>query len=192
MPKKYPVMTEEKVLLKMYGKSVIQRWFRLPSGKVSDFLVWGGSVTPTIVFPLTRNNEVVALRQFRYAPNGGEVVLELPGGVPDGGELDAEIASRELAEETGYIAERIVRLGAPRPFEPAACITSFTPVIALGCEKVGEPKPDENEFLEVVRVPLAEWAGMVSRDIVRDPKTIATTMLALFYLGASIKLPPIR
>ncbi|TSC65034.1 MAG: hypothetical protein G01um101491_59, partial [Parcubacteria group bacterium Gr01-1014_91] len=100
MSKSYPVMTDEKTLLKMYGKSVIQRWFRLPSGKISDFLVWGGSVTPTIVFPLTRDNEVVALKQFRYAPGRGEVTLELPGGVPDGEEQDAEIASRELAEET--------------------------------------------------------------------------------------------
>ncbi|TSC64440.1 MAG: hypothetical protein G01um101491_277, partial [Parcubacteria group bacterium Gr01-1014_91] len=64
-----------------------------------------------------------------------------------------------------------------------------TKVIALGCAKVGEPKPDENEFLEVVLVPLTEWVGMLSNDVVRDPKTIATTMLALFYLGASVGLP---
>lgn len=187
--KTYPEMVKEEVLLKKYGKTVLSREFRLPDGSMSDFVIWGGSVTPSIVFPLTTRNEVVALRHFRYAPGRGEFILELPGGVPDESkELDINIASRELAEETGYVAERVVKLGAPRPFEPAACITSFTPILALGCIRVGEPKPDKTEFFEVVIFPLQEWVDMLYRDEVRDPKTIATTILALHHLGAHIVL----
>ena len=37
----------------------------------------------------------------------------------------------------------------------------------------GEMQPDEDEFVEVVRLPIAEVEKMIERDEIRDAKTVA-------------------
>src|SRR5262245_49723816 len=65
------------------------------------------------VVPITAGGDVVLVKQFRFGSR--EVSLELPGGIVDDGEDPAASAARELEEETGYRAGRIVRLGTYRP-----------------------------------------------------------------------------
>lgn len=68
-----------------------------------------------VVFPfLTRAHEptrVVLIRQFR--PPVGKWVLELPAGLIDAGESAEEAAARELREETGFLATRVLHVGPP-------------------------------------------------------------------------------
>ena len=52
------------------------------------------------IIPLTRDDHVVIIRQFR--PGTARVQIEIPGGMVDPGEAPAAAAARELAEETGY------------------------------------------------------------------------------------------
>ncbi|MBI2983985.1 MAG: NUDIX hydrolase, partial [Chloroflexi bacterium] len=61
------------------------------------------------VLPITRSGEVVMVKQFRFGSQ--EVSLELPGGVVDPGEEPAASVARELEEETGYRAGRVLPLG---------------------------------------------------------------------------------
>ncbi len=176
-----PVLIREQVSRKQWGKVIFERQFRLPSGEVIDYFNWGGTTIPSIIFPVTADLKVVALKQFRYGVN--EVVIEIPGGCPDLGEATEEIARKELEEETGYTAESFVKLGPPLWFEPANCTTPYAPVLALGCRRVSEPKLDKTEFAETVIYPLLEWINKIRSGEVRDCKTITVTFLALLHLN---------
>ena len=58
-----------------------------------------------VILPITDNNEVVFITQYRESVN--KVSMELPAGMIDPGEESIETAKRELEEETGLIANSI-------------------------------------------------------------------------------------
>ena len=181
-----PELIRTEVIIDKYGKQVVGRYFRCPDGQVREFLVWGGTVVPSIILPITGDRKVIAVKQFRYAAN--EFVIELPGGCPDRGEGFEEIAKKELLEETGYVAQAVIRLIESAVwFEPAACWTPYVPLLAIDCEKKKDPCPDASEIIEVVTINLSQWIEMIYRGEVRDSKSIAITMLALPHLGISLK-----
>ena len=107
-------------------------------------------------------------------------MLELPGGVPQGGETDEENARLELLQETGHVPEKIIRL-TPEPiyFDPASWTTAFQPFLAEGCLKIQEQNLDVVEDIEVVRLPLSEWLYLAKGGEMRDAKSIVTTLLAM-------------
>ena len=110
-------------------------------------------------------------------------MIEVPGGCPNVNEDFEETTRRELREETGYEAEKIIRLGSlPLWFEPAATITPFIPMLVLGCNKVAEPNHDADEIMEILLIPFAEWKQMIRDGRIHDAKTIAMTMMAILYL----------
>jgi ADP-ribose pyrophosphatase len=76
----------------------------LPSGHVTqrDIVRHPGAVA---IVPVLGNGRVALIRQYRYA--AGKMLLEIPAGTPEQGELPLECAARELKEETGYEAEEI-------------------------------------------------------------------------------------
>ena len=179
-----PQVVSENVLYEKYGKVVVEKTFLLPNGETIEYLLWGGAIVPSIIFPVVYAEtgvHVLALRHFRYGANA--FVVEVPGGCPKNDENFKQTAQRELLEETGYEAEKIIRLGGSEPiwFEPAACNTPYIPVLALGCMKVGEPKPTADEVVETLLIPFTEWKEMIRDGRVRDGKTITLTMLAILY-----------
>lgn len=95
-----------------------------------------------------------------------------PAGKMDHGPEDAEECGiRELKEETGCTAGRIVPLGAIYP--SPGFLTEVTYLFAALDLTEGEMQPDEDEFVEVVRLPIAEVEKMIERDEIRDAKTVA-------------------
>ena len=122
------------------------------------------------VLPIDREGNVILVRQFRYAFDAE--LLEIPAGKMDHGPEDAaECGKRELKEETGCTAGRFVPLGAMYP--SPGFLTEVTYLFAALDLEEGEMQPDEDEFVEVVRLPIAEVAAMIERDEIRDAKTIA-------------------
>jgi ADP-ribose pyrophosphatase len=61
------------------------------------------------VFALGPHGHVLTVSQYRYAAQ--TVVIELPGGIVDVGELPLATAQRELLEETGFRATHWTSLG---------------------------------------------------------------------------------
>ena len=180
----YPKIVHEEISRRQYGKVIVERRFQLPNGKIINYFNWGGITIPSIVFAITPNKEVIALKQFRYGIN--DVAVELPGGCPSENETAEEIARKELEEETGYRAESFTILGPSIWFDPANCITPFVPILATGCQKVCELKMDETEFIEVILYPLSDWICKIYNGEIRDSKSIALTFLVLPHLGMKL------
>ena len=107
--------------------------------------------------------QVILVEQYRV-PIGG-MCLELPAGLigdeQEGEEIETA-AIRELEEETGYRAERMVPLGKFHA-SPGMSSEGFTLVRAEGLTKVGEGGGVENEEIIVHRVPMAEVEDFVER-----------------------------
>ena len=139
----------------------------LPDGKsaVREVIRHVGAVC---VVPLTEAGEVICVRQYRYA--AGQVMLEIPAGKLDSKQEDRrEAALRELREETGVRCETLTSLGAFYP-APAYSDELIDMYLAEGLS-YGDTNPDEDEFLDVVRVPLRELVDMALRGELPDAKT---------------------
>ena len=142
---------------------------RLPNGKQASREVCE-HVGGVGVLPIDRDGNIILVRQFRY-PFDTET-LEMPAGKMDHGPENAEECGvRELAEETGCTAGRIVPLGAMYP--SPGFLTAVTYLFAALDLTEGETHPDEDEFVETVRLPIAEVERLIAEDRLRDAKTIA-------------------
>ena len=138
----------------------------LPNGKEGkrEIVKHRGGVC---IAPLTENNELIFVRQFRYAY--GEVVLELPAGKLEKGEDPFESGVRELKEETGCTADKYTFLGKlyPSPGYTSEIINIY---LAESLHS-GEQLLDEDEFLGTEKIPLEKAVQMVMNNEIFDSKT---------------------
>ena len=134
-----------------------------------------GGVT---VLPVDENGVCYMVRQFRY-PMGREM-LEAPAGKLEIGEDPAECAVRELSEETGFTAERLVDLGGCCT-SPGFSTEMLHIYLALGLH-AGESHLDEGEFLNVEKHHIKELEKMIMDNEIDDGKTIVAVMKAKKYL----------
>lgn len=123
------------------------------------------------VLPIDNDGNIILVRQYRYP--FGEMVLEMPAGKRDHGPAEDHYGCgvRELKEETGCTADEMVYLGAMYP--SPGILTEVTHLYAARGLRQGEVQPDEDEFLELVRIPIAEVERMIADGELRDAKTIA-------------------
>lgn len=119
------------------------------------------------VAALTDTQELLFVKQFRYPYM--ETVLELPAGKLEYGEDPFAAGKRELLEETGAAAEHYRDLGKLYP-TPGYCGEIIHMYLAENLH-FSEQHLDEDEFLEVRRIPLEEAFQMVMRNEIRDSKT---------------------
>ena len=152
---------------------------RLPNGETSGREVIR-HIGAVCIIPITDDNEVIVERQFRYPVD--EVLTEIPAGKLDFKDEDRlEAAKRELREETGYIADEWTDLGF---FYPAAAYSDekITLYMARGLH-LGERELDEDEFINVVKVPLKDLAEEVMSGKIPDNKTQMAILKAAAILG---------
>ncbi|MBQ2667946.1 MAG: NUDIX hydrolase [Clostridia bacterium] len=119
------------------------------------------------VAALTAQDEILLVRQFRYPYK--EVLLELPAGKLEKGEDPFEAAKREQLEETGTMGREYIALGNLYP-TPGYC----GEIIRMWACRVTENREqhlDEDEFLEVERIPLKKAVEMVLNNEIPDSKT---------------------
>jgi len=119
------------------------------------------------IVALTDDDELLFVRQFRCPY--GEIVTELPAGKLEKGEDPLKAGIRELSEETGAVAQKIVSLGKLYP-TPGYCGEIIHMYLATGLS-FGDQHTDEDEFIDVFRIPLAKAVDMVMADELRDSKT---------------------
>ena len=150
---------------------------RLPNGVEAErevVLHWGA----VGMVALDDEGCVYLVRQYRHAP--GKDLVEIPAGKLNVGEDPLQCARRELMEEIGYGAGEWTKL-ASFYTSPGFSDETLHLFMARGLIP-GKADPDEDEFLEIMRVPLAETLSMVARGKIEDCKTIAGLALARLLL----------
>lgn len=124
------------------------------------------------VAALDENDNLFFVRQFRYPYK--EITLELPAGKLEKGDSVLENGKRELKEETGCEGYSFITLGAMYPS------TGYTDEIihlfACRVKSVGEQSPDEDEFLNIEKIPLNKAVEMVLNNQLPDAKTQITVL----------------
>ena len=147
---------------------------RLPDGaeSVREYVKHIGAVC---ILPLTDDGEVILERQYRYAVR--QILTEIPAGKLDAPDEDPlEAAKRELREETGATERVMIPLG-DYYGSPAILGERIRMFLAKGLT-FGETEFDEDEFLEVFRLPLDEAEAAVLRGEIPDGKTQAAILRA--------------
>ena len=154
----------------IYDGSVVHLYvdqISLPNGKpaVREYVKHVGAVA---VLPLTDQKEVLCVRQYRYAHRC--ILTEIPAGKLDSKDEDhVEAALRELREETGALTQTLTHLGTYRS-TPAILDEKVDLYLAENLT-FGDTDPDEDEFLEIVKIPLSELLEQVMNGEITDGKT---------------------
>jgi ADP-ribose pyrophosphatase len=146
----------------------------LPDGRTTLYGVV--ECAPAVgVLPFLDERTVVLVGQWRYVSRAFR--WEIPTGAVKPGESEETAVQRELAEEAGYAADRLVKLCT---FDTSKSILDETAhLYAAEGLRVVPRTPDETEFIEVRTFPFAEVVRMVERSEIVD----AMTALAVLHAG---------
>ncbi|PEN14557.1 NUDIX hydrolase [Longibacter salinarum] len=161
------------VLLNVYRDKV-----RTPDGE-SSVREWIDHPGASAIVPVFEDGSTILIRQFRYPAR--RTFLEVPAGKIDRPDEDpADVAARELEEETGWKADTFDHLASSYP-----CIGYSNEVIhfflATGLTR-GEQDLSDGEFVDVVQMPIEKAIRLAKNGELRDMKTVT----ALVYAAARL------
>ncbi len=160
---------------------VRQDEIQLPNGKIIDDYFLTVRPEVALIFPITSNQEIVLVRQYRHG--AGEVLLELPAGTFNPDEESPQAAAiRELKEETGYITEKITPLSVlyDNPVKDTNKIHLF---IAENVRKTGRQELDITEEIDVVLIPTEAVMEKIATGEICVAGTVAAIVLGLNFFG---------
>jgi ADP-ribose diphosphatase len=146
---------------------------RLPNGGTTDLEMVRHPGAAAVV-PFVSDDEILMVRQFRYATGG--FILEVPAGTLNPGEPPDACALREVEEEVGHRAAAMQKLGS------IYTTPGFTDeVIHLYVARDLTPVPqrlDFDEVLTVERIPFRRALDLIRSGGIVDAKSICALMLA--------------
>ncbi|MFH1212667.1 MAG: NUDIX hydrolase [Candidatus Neomarinimicrobiota bacterium] len=149
-------------LLKVYRDTV-----RLPGGQTSN-REWIKHPGAAVVIPYLGSGRILLVRQFRYPV--GQVMTELPAGKIDPGESPSATIRREMAEETGFVPQKLNEIGLIH-----TCVSYSDERLylfwATELEKCSAT-PDEDELIETVSLDIADALDLVYQGKITDAKTV--------------------
>ncbi|MCS6906317.1 MAG: NUDIX hydrolase [Anaerolineales bacterium] len=145
----------------------------LAPGKITklDIVQHNGAI---VMVPVDSEGNVWFVEQYRHA--AGETLLELPAGTLEAAEDPLSSAQRELREETGMAASRLIHLG-EFYIAPGYSTEYLHVYLAEGLTPAPLPQ-DEDEMLQIVKVPINQVFQWVPEKKIRDAKTLAALLLA--------------
>lgn len=134
-----------------------------------------------VILPLFDDGSVALVRQYRHP--AVKYLLELPAGSLDGDETPEAGAARELEEELGWAAAKFDKLS-EFFVSPGFCAEKMWLFLATDLTETA-PRPEDDEVIEVVRLPIRRALQMISDGEIEDAKTIIGLMLAAPRIGLS-------
>src|ERR1700741_769516 len=133
-----------------------------------------------VIVPVHDDGTVMFVRQYRHP--AVRYLLELPAGTRAEGERPDAGAARELEEELGLVSTRLEKLSeffvSPGFLEEKMWVFLATEL------SEGKQKLDDDEVLDIVRLPIAEALEMITSGEIQDAKTIIGLMLAAPRVGS--------
>jgi ADP-ribose pyrophosphatase len=159
-------------LVKLYRDTV-----QLPDGNRADREIVRHTGAVAMV-PLLPGGDVLLVRQYRTAAR--RILLEIPAGTLEPGEDPLNAAVRELQEETGYKPGKLARLGAE--FTAPGYTTEIIYLFIATDLEAARLDADDDEFIEVVRLPFDEAVRQVIAGEIPDGKTQLALLLTAEYL----------
>ena len=157
----------------------VEHWRAVvPDGRVALREIVSHAGASAIV-PVDENGFVTLVWQYRIAM--GRHLLEIPAGKRDDPEEDfLSCAKRELKEETGLTANDWIPLTAIDT-SPGFLTERIGLFLAMGLSE-GDANPDEDEYLQIKKMPLSEAVSWVMKGRITDAKTIAGLLMASEYV----------
>ena len=171
-------LIRSETLLQGRAFKIRRDYLKTPNGRETrlEIIEHGGSV---VLIPIDDDGNLLFVRQYRHAV--GEDLLELPAGTRNGDEPFEECAAREIREETGMQAGKLQKVGG---FYLAPGYSSEFMVVFLATGLKDNPlDADDDEFLQVEKLPLKQAIQMAERGDIPDAKSLAALLLAKPYLG---------
>ncbi len=162
-----------KVLIDEKWLRVLKEDVEFPNGvKIKDFYTVERP-TYSAVVPFISPSALLLVKQYRHGPK--EDILNIPMGVIDEGESPLESAQRELEEETGYTAQKMISAGV---FENAPSFLRLKCYlfIALDLTKVSTKNNDSDELTETIIISIERALKMISSGEIKD----MTTAIGIF------------
>jgi ADP-ribose pyrophosphatase len=150
---------------------------KTPDGRETklEIVDHGGSV---VIIPIDDEQNLLFVRQYRHAAKAD--LLELPAGTRDEEEPFEECAAREIREETGMRAGKLQKVGA---FYLAPGYSTEFMVVFIATELKEDPlKADDDEFLQLEKIPVKKAVEMAEHGEVPDAKSLAALLLARSHL----------
>lgn len=169
---------KSETLLQGRAFKIRRDWLKTPDGRETKFEIieHGGSV---VIIPVDEDGNLLFVRQYRHA--AGTELLELPAGTRDGDEPFEECAAREIREETGMEAGKLQKVG--EFYLAPGYSTEFMAVYLATDLKHNPLEADDDEFLSVEKIPMAEAIRRAERGEIPDAKSLAALLLARPYLA---------
>jgi ADP-ribose pyrophosphatase len=138
-----------------------------------------------VILPVFDDGTVALVRQYRHP--AVKYLLELPAGTLHDQEAPEDGAARELEEELGRRARKLEKLS-EFFVSPGFCEEKMWVFLATDMTET-QQRLDEDEFIEVVRLPFSRALQMVADGEIEDAKTIIGLMLAAPRLGMTTPGP---
>lgn len=169
---------KSETLLQGRAFKIRRDWLKTPDGRETKFEIieHGGSV---VIIPVDEDGNLLFVRQYRHA--AGTELLELPAGTRDGDEPFEECAAREIREETGMEAGKLQKVG--EFYLAPGYSTEFMAVYLATDLKHNPLEADDDEFLSVEKIPMAEAIRRAERGEIPDAKSLAALFLARPHLA---------
>ena len=127
-----------------------------------------------VIVPIDDDDNVILVRQYRYPVE--EALLEAPAGIIEDSELPDDCAQRELQEETGYRSGDMRSLGGFWS-SPGFCTEYMYAYVAKDLTP-SKLEADDDENIQVEKIPLSQIAELIRSGEIKDAKTIAALLMA--------------
>ncbi|QTQ15577.1 NUDIX hydrolase [Treponema parvum] len=141
----------QKLLLKTPVMDITQTDSMSPDGEMCHYIVM--NAPDWVITVPVLGDKLLMVRQWRHGEKNMSV--EFPGGVSEKNETPEQAAKRELKEETGYTANKMVFLGSVNP-NPALMSNHVHIFAAYDLENSGEQSLDSDEYINLMKVSKKE------------------------------------